>query len=125
VQLTRSDTVATKYTVISSDGTTVLSPSNRDRELSFDAPGVDAGQESVLLCVVRPTIETDPTVRLEMKVNTRPIPVLGVSFRDDGDRSLHAVVNSAHLREDDNKLTMTFEGDAGSIRVSEVVLLYK
>jgi len=77
------------------------------------------------MCVAEPRIETDPVIRLDVKLATRPLPVLQVVFRDSVERSLHAILGSAHLLENNNTLTLTFVGDAGSIAVGEIVLFYK
>ncbi len=120
----RETSLTVNYTVIS-DETTLLSQGFNNRKFSFNAPDVNAGLQSILLCVVQPVIEADPAIRLEMKLATRPLPSLTVVFRDNAERSVHAVLGSAHLLPNNNSLTLTFAGDAGKIRVSEIVLLYK
>ena len=95
-----------------------------DHTIGFDAPGVDAGHESVLTFDANPSLADGEDVSLEWSLNGED--VLIQSFGTGEARAWQEIVGKNRLKATGNKLTvrLTDTDKDGAIDIQDVVLLY-
>lgn len=95
-----------------------------DHTFGFDAPGVDAGRESVLTFGANPSLANGEDVSLEWTLNGKD--VLIQTFGTGEARAWQEIVEKNILKASDNKLTvrLTDTDNDGEIDIQDVVLLY-
>ena len=95
-----------------------------DHTFGFDAPGVDAGRNSVLTFDANPSLANGEDVSLEWTLNGKD--VLIQTFGTGEPRAWQEIVGKDTLKASDNKLTvrLTDKDKKGAIGIQDVVLLY-
>jgi hypothetical protein len=109
------------------DGDTILEfGDDVDHTFNFDAPGVDADEQSVLTFVVNPGPDgSDADVEISMSINGTDVS--DVVFTSGQGRPWQEIVQGGLLKANGNKLTakLTDSDKKGSMHVKDIVLYYK
>jgi hypothetical protein len=109
------------------DGETVLQlGGDIDKTWNFDAPGVAADQQSVLVFVTNPDPSgKDSDVIVAMSINGTD--VLDLTFTSTEGRAWQEIVQGGLLKEKDNKLTakLADSDNSGEISLKDLVIHYK
>jgi hypothetical protein len=109
------------------DSTHELPANNGDIDFDqvFDAPGVNSANRPFLSYRVNPDGDQ---VSLQITLNaTDTVPgtvIVNETFDPGPARSLNEVFDSGLLREQDNTLTVSRSAGPGSLRISDLIMVY-
>jgi hypothetical protein len=112
------------YVVLQDQGITLGIGEDIDSTFGFDAPGVDAKRQSVLIFNANPSLANGEDVSLEWKLNNEA--VLVQTFGTGEPRAWQEVVGKNLLKASGNKLTvrLTDTDNNGQIGISDAVIMY-
>ena len=112
------------YVALQDSAITLAVGEDRDHTFGFDAPGVDARRESVLIFDANPSLANGEDVSLEWSLNGKS--VLVQTFGTGEARAWQEIVGKDTLKANDNKLTvrLTDTDNNGAIGIQDVVLHY-
>jgi hypothetical protein len=116
----REKAMPSNFTLISDAGVTLPQQGGDvDFEFRFDAQGIRADLQPVLLYRVDPT---DNLITLKLEINGTNVH--DAQFKNET-RSYHEAVGAGVVNPTGNVLRLVKTGGGGSILVSDIVLMYK
>lgn len=111
------------FRTIRSDAFELPTDGDIDITIEFPAPGIDAERRAILMYRARKVFEPfNRPARIGVSLNGKAL--FEQSVTDPTDHSFHEVLDTKILRPTGNELTLIRKSDTGTIRLSDLVLIY-
>lgn len=113
------------YVVISDASITLTKGGDIDQEIAFNIPNNARTAETSILTFRMETLSGASALQVQVEINgiqewTYPVPLSGRNCF-----TVHEVLDANQLQEGDNLVKFTLIGTAGSMRVSDVYVLFR